>query len=81
MYVKKIDQEFPLNCIGKTFKCIKTNVIFYYVNHIYKVHHYEKDKNYVVLEDLTFGEMTTYHGISAEFVEVLQEEQLCFNFS
>mgnify|MGYP000983355766 CR=1 FL=1 len=81
MYVKKMREDFPLNCIGRTFKCIDTSVTFYHVNHIYKIHPYEYDKNCLVLEDLTLGKMTSWNGISAEFVEVMQEEQLCFNFS
>lgn len=81
MYVKKRNEDFPLNSIGRIFKCITTSVNFYDVNHIYKVHPYEEDKSCVVLEDLTSGKMTNWNGFSAEFVEVLQEEQLSFNFS
>lgn len=81
MYLKKINEDFTLSCIGRTFKCIKTSATFYHVDHIYKVHPYEKDNSCVVLEDLTSGKMTSWNGLSAEFVEVLQEEQLCFNFS
>lgn len=81
MYVKHVDKDFPLACVGRIFKCVSTTVTFYKVNHLYKVHKYDYDDYGVVLENLTEKTMTSWNGMSAKFVEVLQEEQLSFNFS